>query len=168
MFRIFYDCLVKASERASRLLYRISLDMILGMMFLTVYDVGARFFFKQPLTGAYEFTEFLMVMMVASALAFTQLSKRHVSVELIINRFSLRARKFVHGISYFICLCIYVLITWQGIKGAQTQWRNGVTSGAFSIPLWPFYLVLAFGCGVLCLIFLADLLKLLCGKEEEV
>lgn len=142
--------------------------MILGMMFLTVYDVGARYFFKRPLAGAYEFTEFLLVMMVASALAFTQLSKRHVSVELIITKLPLRAQKFVNGMSYFICLCIYVLITWQGIKGAQTQWQNGVTSGAFSIPLWPFYLVLAFGCGVLSLIFLADLLKLLCGKEEEV
>jgi len=142
--------------------------MILGMMLLTVYDVGARYFFDRPLIGAYEFTEFLLVVLVASALSFTQVSKRHVSVELLVSKLPLGARKVIHGFGLFICLGIYILIAWQGIKGAQTQWRHSITSGAFSVPLWPFYLYLALGCGALCLVFLADILNVLRGKEDDV
>jgi len=166
MFREFGDFLERISERAARSIYRISLLVVLVMMLLTVYDVVARYFFNRPLIGAYEFTEFLLVIMVTSALAFAQVSKRHISVELLVSGLPLRARKITHVISCSICLSIYVLIAWQGFKGAQTQWRHGIVSGAFSVPLWPFYLFLAFGCSVLCLVFLADLLKVLRGKED--
>ena len=166
MCRKFGDFLERTSERAARFLYRISLLMLLAMMLLTVYDVVARYFFNRPLIGAFEFTEFLLVIMVASALAFTQVSKRHISVELLVSGLPLRARKITHIIGCSICLSIYVLISWQGLKGAQTQWRHSITSGAFSVPLWPFYLFLAFGCSVLCLVFLVDLLKVLRGRED--
>lgn len=168
MFGIFCDHVVRAIEKAAHLLYKVSIVMILAMMLLTVYDVGARYFFGSPLVGAYEYTEFLLVIIVASALAFAQISKRHVSVELLVARLPFGAQKFVNGLSGLVCLGIYALITWQGLKGAQMQWRNGVTSGAYSIPLWPFYVFLAFGCGILCLAFLADLLKLFRGKEDKV
>jgi TRAP-type C4-dicarboxylate transport system permease small subunit len=151
--------------RAARFVYGISMCMLLMMMLLTVYDVAARYFFSRPVAGAYEFTEFLLVIMVASALAFTQIQGRHISVDLLFFRLGSKGRRITQCTSSVICLATYLLIAWQSVKAGQTQWRHGVISGAFQIPLWPFYIFLAFGCAVLCLVFLAEFLRLLMGKE---
>jgi len=138
------------------------------MMVLTVLDVCGRYFLNRPITGAFELTKFMVVVAVASGLAYTQISKRHIAVEFVVHRIPRRARTMVHGVGYLLCIGIYVLIAWQAIKGAETQWRHGITSAAFGLVFWPFYLFLALGCGALCLVFLVDLLKLLQDKGEGV
>jgi len=159
--------LQRASERIAHLLIRICMCSILAMMVLTVVDVCGRYFLNQPIRGAFELTEFMVVIAVASGLASTQLSKRHIAVEFVVARMSPRAQKVIDGFGYAICLGLYILISWQAVVGAQTQWRHGITSAAFGLVFWPFYLFLALGCGALCLVFLVDLLKLLQGKGDQ-
>ena len=115
----------------------------------------------------YEITEFMLVIAVASGLAYTQISKRHVSVELMISGLSQKVQKIICGVGYTLCVGMYVLIAWQTLRGAQNQARHTITSAAFGLPLWPFYIFLAFGCGVLCLVFLSDFLKVLRGSEDQ-
>ena len=167
MLRSFSDRLHNASARLSHLLNRFGLFCILAMMVLTVSDVFGRYVLSQPIDGAYELTEFLLVMTVAAGLAFTQVSKRHISVEFVSAQLPPSARKWIGCFSSCICLGIYVLIAWQAVEGAKVQYRHSIYSVAFGLPFWPFYLFLALGCGVLCLVFLADLMKLLSGKEER-
>jgi TRAP-type C4-dicarboxylate transport system permease small subunit len=103
---------------------------------------------------------------VAAGFAYTQTKDGHISVELIVSKLPLRYQKVFYGFGNVICLLLYALITWQSFKGGQTQWRNSVTSGAFEIPLWPFYFFLSLGCAVFCLVFLSDILKL-CRREVK-
>jgi TRAP-type C4-dicarboxylate transport system permease small subunit len=168
MFLKLSNFFERVSKHIARSLMWIVLVLILAMMVLTVSDVCGRYFLKEPIRGAFEITEFMLILTVASGLAYTQVTKRHIFVEFMVSRLGLRIRRVTQGIGYIICLGIYVLITWQGVRGGLNQWRNMVTSGAFSIPLWPFYFFLAFGCSILCLIFLTDLLKLLDGKGNGV
>jgi TRAP-type C4-dicarboxylate transport system permease small subunit len=156
------DWIERGSEKIASVLYRICVFSIVAMMFLTMADVCGRYFLAKPITGAYEITEFLLIMAVAAGLAFTQVKGRHVSVEFVLTRLSPPWQNRVQGVNLLICFGIYVLIAWQAIKGAQTQWRHHITSAAFQgLPLWPFYLFLALGAGVLSLIFLSGFLKLL-------
>lgn len=168
MLKRITNRLASTSEWIARSINRIGLVSILAMMVLTVCDVIGRYFLNQPITGAYELTEFMLVITVAAGLAYTQVSKRHVAVEFIVGRLPLRAGKIIDGISYSICLGIYLLTAWQAIKGAETQWHHTITSAAFGLVFWPFYVFLALGCGVLCLVFLVDLLKLLRDKGDGV
>jgi TRAP-type C4-dicarboxylate transport system permease small subunit len=168
MLRSFSDRLQNASARVSRLLNRIGLFCILAMIVLTVSDVFGRYLLNQPIDGAYELTEFLLVITVAAGLAFTQVSKRHISVEFVTSQLPPRAQKWIGCFSSSICLGIYVLIAWQSVEGARVQYQHGIYSVAFGLPKWPFYIFLALGCGVLCLVFLSDLMQLVSGKEEKI
>ena len=165
MFQRLSDLVINAGESLSRFSMWICVTALMGMMVLTAFDVFGRYFLNRPIRGALELTEFLLVIAVASGFAYTQTTNGHISVELFVMRLPRRYQKVVYGFGYVVCLGLYVLITWQAVKGGQTQWRNAVTSGAFEIPLWPFYFILALGCGVFCLVFLADLLKLF--RDEE-
>ena len=149
-------------------LVELLLKIIMVMMFLTAFDVCGRYFLNRPIHGALELTEILMVMTVAAGFAYTQKKKGHISVELFVSRLPLKFQKVIHGFDHVICLGLYILITWQCVKGGLVQWRNSVTSGGIEIPLWPFYYFLALGSGILCLVFLADILKLFHveGKKE--
>jgi TRAP-type C4-dicarboxylate transport system permease small subunit len=168
MFLKLSNFFERVGKRIARLLMWIGVVLILAIMVLTVSDVCGRYFMNKPIRGAFEITEFMLVLIVASGLAYTQVAKRHIFVEFIASRLGHRVRKMTKGIGYLVCLGIYVLIAWQGVIGGLNQWHHMVTSGAFGIPLWPFYFFLAFGCSVLCLIFLTDFLKLLYSKGDGV
>lgn len=167
MFQKFIDTFAGTSVSVSRLLLRVGLVSILIMMVLTAVDVCGRYILNKPIRGALELTEFLLVITVAAGLAYTQVSRRHVSVDFVIFWLPAAIRKAIKAISGTICLVMYALISWQGFKGGQNQLRHGVTSGAFEIPIWPFYFFMAFGCGILCLVFLADLLKLISRQKDD-
>ena len=168
MIQRLENLLIKAGDSITRVGMWICTTAIIAMMILTAFDVCGRYFLNKPIRGALEFTEFLLVIAVATGFAYTQKVKGHISVELFTARLPLRYQKFIEGFGYFICLGLYILITWQCVVGGQTQWINQVTSGAFEIPLWPFYFFLALGTAILCLVYLADIIKLFRGEVESI
>ncbi|MFV0438278.1 MAG: TRAP transporter small permease [Desulfopila sp.] len=136
------------------------------MMLLTTADVVGRYFFKSPVRDGLEMTEFLLVVTVASAMGFTQTLKGHIAVDLLTDRLSTSQQKGCEALGHGICLALFALFSWQAISGAQEKWHNGVTIGSYGLPLWPFYVLLALGCCVASLSFLADALKLCFLKEK--
>ena len=77
-------------DRFSHILERLSLSILLiggaGMltsMFLGAGDVVGTQFFGWPVPGAKEITESTMVLIVFGALAYAQLRKSHIRVELV-------------------------------------------------------------------------------------
>jgi len=161
------DIIITTSDAVARWIMWICVTSIMVMMLLTALDVCGRYFLNNPIRGALEITEILMVMTVAAGFAYTQKKKAHISVELFVGRLPPAYRRVIDGFDHVICLALYALITWQAIRGGLIQWRNSVTSGAIEIPLWPFYFFLALGCGVLCLVFLADILTLFHGEDSN-
>jgi len=138
----------------------------MAMMFLTCLDVFGRYFFRNPVRDALEFTEFLLVLTVSSGIAYTQTVKGHIVVDLIVARLPRFARKVVCAFGHLISLILYILITWQCIIGAMNRWRHSIVTGSYELPLWPFHAFLALGCAVTCLVFLADLLKSITNDSE--
>ena len=79
----------------SRIINTVGLGVLAVMMFLTATDVTLRYVFNRPIPGAFELTEFLMATLVAFALAYTQVHKGHINVDLIISRFPPRAQAVI-------------------------------------------------------------------------
>jgi TRAP-type C4-dicarboxylate transport system permease small subunit len=129
------------------------------MMLLTTFDVIMRGTMNRPITGTIEGTQLMLLIAVALGLSYTQYKKGHISVELLVSRFSRRA-KSINGIFvHLICLGIYALIAWQAIVGGWRQQIVGVTvSDVIKIPIHPFYYVLAFGSIILCLVYILDII----------
>ena len=146
-------------HQISAVLNRVGTYIILVMMLLTTTDVVLRYIFNQPIKGAYEYTQFMMLIVVALGLAFTQSRKGHVFIELVASRFPPRAQALNDAIVYLVCLGACVLIAWQAVAGGQTQQMgNVVASDVVRVPLYPFYYVLAFGVAALGLVYMADIL----------
>ena len=138
---------------------RIGVGFLAVMMFMTGIDVIMRYIFNRPISGAYELTELMMVILVFFGLAYTQIKKEHVAVDLIYSHFAPKMKIIADCVSYFLCMGLFVIIAWQSIKQAQGKWNSGLMTGTLGIPLWPFYLIVAMGCLVMSLVFIADLLK---------
>ncbi len=149
--------LERTVHQISGVLNRVGTAIILVMMLLTTTDVVLRHVFNRPIKGAYEVTEFLMLMVVALGLAYTQSKKGHIFVELVTSRFSPRAQAVNDAVVYLICLGLGVLLAWQAVAGGRLQQINNVVaSDVVRIPLYPFYYVLALGFATLCLVFILD------------
>jgi TRAP-type C4-dicarboxylate transport system permease small subunit len=128
----------------------IGLAALAAMMFLTASDVSLRKLFNAPILGSYEIQGFLMVILVAFAVGYTVAShlskKSQVAVEMVTN---------------FVCFLLYALICWRLYYHATTTFASGATSGALSIPEYPFVYVAAVGFTVLSLVFLVQFLECL-------
>ena len=159
--RFFDLAIIKAGYSAARWIMWLCVVSLMLMMLVTAIDVIGRYFFNSPIPGALEFTELLLVVLVASGLAYTQTSGGHIEVDLLVARFPSWLRKYVLAGDMLICMILYALISWQAVDGGLSQMRSTVESGAFGLPLWPFYFFLSLGCAITCLVFLADLLKIL-------
>lgn len=148
--------------KASVICNRIGTAIILCMMLLTTVDVVLRGVFHSPITGAFEATGLMMLMVVILGLSYTQFKKGHVSVDLFTSRLTGRARAVNDVFVYLICLGIYVLISWQAVVGGRRQQiANVIVSDVVRIPVCPFYYVLAFGSVILCLVFVLDIIDAL-------
>ena len=145
-------------DAASRGVNSIGVTLLMGMMLLIVVDVFLRRVFSRPIMGSFEIVQFTLCMVVYLGLAYTTIQKAHITVDLVVTKFSEGARALIESITLLLSLGFFILITWRNIPRARELWLGKATSALLSIPTFPFYYVLAFGCGLLCLVLLVQLI----------
>lgn len=143
----------------SYILSKLGCVALFAMMCLTVVDVVGRYVFNSPILGAFEITSFLVSILVYSFLGFAQSQKSHVTVDILVNTFSEKAQSIVKLFNYTAGLFIMVLISWKGFEKAIESMESGDSPMNLSVPIHPFVFFLAFGCGIMCIEFLRDILK---------
>lgn len=122
---------------------------VLGLlMVLTVANVILRDFFDKPIMGTPELSEFMMVLVVFLALAWCAITRKHVKVELFTSRLSTKTQVILNGITLLLTLGIFVIITWQSALESMEVYD---TTSLLRIPNAPFYWIMTFGLGLLCL-----------------
>ena len=132
-----------------------------GMMIMTVLDVILRYLFNSPMLGAFEITEFMMVVIVFFSLAYTQSQKGHVTVDFFVTRLSEQKRRVINLISHSIYFLLLLMITWKSVARAIEILETKEVSGTLSIPVFPFYLIVALGCAAMCMELLRDISKIM-------
>lgn len=133
-----------------------SIGLLLAM-FLGVADViGTRY--GHPVAGALEFTESTMVLIVFGGIAWAQIRRSHIRVELIYLNVGPRMRSAMDIIASIAGILFFGLITWQGAVEALYSWQiSEATSGLVRFPLWPARWILVFGASLMILQLLLDL-----------
>jgi TRAP-type C4-dicarboxylate transport system permease small subunit len=132
------------SGRGGRFLQRLALGLLLmgaiGMivsMFLGVADVIGTQFFDRPVPGALEITESTMVLIVFGALAYAQMQRAHIRVELLYGHVGPRAKSFMDAVTHTIVLTFFALLAWQGVGEARYSWEiREATMGTIRLPLY--------------------------------
>lgn len=143
----------------SRALNIVGVSTLMVMMVLTVADVSLRYLVNQPVPGAFELTEFLMVILASFGLAYTALQNGHVTVDLVLERFSPKTQAFIDTITCLISIGVFATVTWASILYARSEWKAKAVSTVLLLPRFPFILVVVLGSAVLCLAILVNLLN---------
>lgn len=130
-----------------------------AMMLLSTVDVIGRYFFNAPVLGAYEITEYLMLIMVFSYLALAQSEKAHINVDIVFNHLPAGLRHVLERLNHLVCLLMMLLVSWMSLQRIWELKRTGEASVLLKIPDYPFALFLVIGCLVFCLEFLKDVFR---------
>ena len=160
------DVLDKLSQRLNQIFVWLA-GCILGIMiFLTCANIFLRLVWK-PIIGTFELMGYFGAVITAFALGYTQISRGHIAVDVMVLRFSERTRRILNVINSLICTVFFALVTWQIAKYGTTLWKTGEVTETLRIIYYPFTYGVALGCALLSLVFLTDFLKSFLQKGDE-
>lgn len=143
---------------------------LVAMMLVTVYDVVLRFFFHRSMAGAFEITEFTLAIMAPLALIYCEKKRHHISVDLVVQFFSLKIQLIFDLIASLLAALIYALTAWQCWVNIFENKFDQLTSPVLLWSVWPFIIPSAVGFLLLFLLLLSHVLKVIIklqGKEVE-
>lgn len=136
--------------------------------FITIYDVGMRYIFHAPTRWAFDVTKqlygFYFVMLGGYALRH----KAHVRVDLLIDKLSDKAKRWVEIIGYpiFFFPFAWVFMT-KSYAFAMRSWQQGeLTYGSVQIPVYPLKMALFVASVLLFVQGISEVLKLILNKDE--
>ncbi len=135
--------------------------VLAAMMFLTAADVFLRNVFNKPILGAFEITECLMSLMVASGLAYVTVTKSQIRVDVLFVRLPQRVQRVLTVITDFLGLGLCALLSWRAFVYMQAEYDSGTRIGALLIPTFPFIAVVGLGWLLLAIVLLKDFVELI-------
>lgn len=152
-----------ALEKISHILNRIIIVLagffLAAMILMTCLNIFSRLL-GSPFKGTYELMGYFGALVTAFALGYTQIKKAHIAVDVLVNRFSLKAQLFFQAINCLICAVFFSIAGWQIGKLAKTLWLTGEVTETLRIIYYPFTYGVALGCCLLALVLLVEFLKL--------
>ncbi|MFC1860770.1 TRAP transporter small permease subunit [Chloroflexota bacterium] len=143
----------------SQVIDKVAGYILVVMMFLTATDVLLRYVFNRPISGSFELTEYMMLIVVAFSIAYCAVLKGHVRVELLFERFPQRAQAIINSFIYLLGLGLFSLLTWQCIIYMNITFSSKLTSSVLLIPVFPFVGLLVLGIGMYWFTLLVDFIK---------
>lgn len=142
-----------------KLTNKVGLVILFIMMLLTVADVIGRYFFSLPIAGSFELIEIMLSLLVFSSLAYTQIHKGHITIDIFVSRLSPKKKTRIESVTYFLCLVLSLLLTWQLASHAKRLWLGKNVSGVLEIPYFPVVIINTFGSGLHFFVLLVDFLR---------
>lgn len=150
----------------SYILSRLGCITLFAMMCLTVVDVVGRYVFNSPIVGAFELTEYMVLITVFSFLGYAQSQKSHISVDFLVNYFPKKVRGYISLFNYTVCFILIFIISWMGFEKAMEIMETGEKSLNLSIPNYPFVFFLSCGSAVMGIELVRDIIRLFVKKER--
>jgi C4-dicarboxylate transporter DctM subunit len=143
---------LKLLSKVERVCAVISGGFILLMMLLTTLDVFLRYVFNSPLKGNYELQPMLLIGVVYLATSSVQARRAHISLDLLFSRLSKANQLALQLFGDIVFLTFAAMVAW---RFSLVTWKAWVIKdyfmGMVSFPLWPPYLIITLGTGLLSL-----------------
>ncbi len=148
-------------DALSRFIGRWVIWLILASTAISALNAIVRKVFNYSSNAFLEVQWYLFAASFLLAAGFTLLNNEHVRIDVVVGRFSKRVQMWVDlfGFTVFLLpLCITVLYLgipffWQGYES------NEVSSNAGGLIMWPVYLMMPLGFGLLLLQGISELIK---------
>lgn len=126
------------------------------MVVFTFVDVIMRYAFNRPVAASVEITTFMMVIVVFLCTSFTQLSKAHVTMDVITAKLRRKPQLAFEAFGNFLSIVIMILVAWRTLmNGITATW----TTGVLHFPVNTFILIATFGIIILNIMLIRDYLQ---------
>ena len=130
------------------------------MMVGTAIDVILRSLFNRPILGVTEVNEFLMVFTIYLGLAYTQVKKGHVRVELFLMSLPPVVQVILDILVYVITLIVFGLVLQATFaEAARSIEINEYRFGTIRFPIYPARIMVVLGIVLLALQLVIDLVR---------
>ncbi len=128
------------------------------MVTMTAHILGRKI--GEPVPGAFEASEQLMVIVFSFPMAEVGLRKNHILFELVVRKLSQKAQAVLGIVTHITGLILFAPLTW---KAWQIAWTNVVIGeyrqGVIDFPIWPFRVALAVGLSVFVVQLIVSLVR---------
>lgn len=141
--------------------------LIIGAILVTCQMLYVRYWQGLSTIWQTETVTFMMVAATMIGLPYVQRLRGHVNVDLIPLMLPTGARKALAVLVLTASIVVIGLMVWHGAEMVHYAIKfNDSTNSAWDPRLWPIYLTVPVGLGLLGLQLFADLVALLLGIEE--
>jgi len=136
-----------------------SLAYIASLLILVAWvivcgEIVMRYFFKNPLTWAVEFTEYSMLYATFLGSAWLLREEGHVNINLILNGLNPKTQAIINFITSIFGIIACSIVVWYGAKSTLTHYRDGIRAfTALLLLKWPFIIIIPFGSFLLAMQF---------------
>jgi TRAP-type transport system small permease protein len=162
--------MIQLIEVIERALMRLGVASGIATLLITVVvvvDVAGRVIFNNPIHGATELAELLLVGMVFFGLAAAQQGRQNYSIDIATRHLPPSMQGLVDLLGYIVSLGIVAVLAWLSTKQAFVSFERGEAGfGIIPLPIWPARFVLAVGFWLLSLQFVCDILRHLVGQPR--
>ena len=139
---------------------------LVGMTILTCADVVGRFF-RHPIFGSVEIVGFMAILAVAMALPYTDNTKGHVGVEILVLLFSKRTQAIIDLCTRILSFSLFGLVAWRMTLYAHTMQKSGEVSISLEFPEYLIIYMTAFCFFIFTLLIFRDVLDIIRELKEE-
>lgn len=141
-----------------------SAAIVVVLMLLNSIDVIGRYFFNRPIPSTFEFSEMLLALIIFLAFPYVQFKNAHISIEILYERYPVRARQIFDLVCQGIGLAVFALIAVQGVVLLRSSMEiQELNEGKIEFSIAAFKWVVAFGTGLLALRILSQLIESIVG-----
>ncbi|KAA0256990.1 TRAP transporter small permease [Deferribacter autotrophicus] len=111
--------------------------LLFFMSFFICADVLMRKLFSYSIRGSIELSSYTLAVMSGWIFAYALLTKAHVRIDILYNKFSLKLRLILDVLSYLSLLIFFVPLTYYSYHFFYTSWeKKSVANTPLHTPLW--------------------------------
>ena len=140
---------------------------IVAVMTIVCINVLARIIFETPLKGTVDIVSQLGVIIIACAVAYTQVLKGHIRITVFIDKLPELPRFIIACLVDMIGIILFGIMSWQTSIFTRQTFKIGELSEVLKIPLTPFAAVISFSCVTLTLVLFIDLINVISKRIKK-
>jgi len=137
----------------------VCMGLLFFMMALGTADVFGRYLFNNPILGTLEVFEMLLPAIVLLGLGYTQESRAHVTMEIVVSHLSPRTQTVLSIFTNGLALFLSAMILWRGWVLVVGYWHMGRTIPTIGVPMFLPQLLVPLGALILCLVLIVQMLQ---------
>jgi TRAP-type C4-dicarboxylate transport system permease small subunit len=132
---------------------------LFALTLLVCAHILMRTFFHRPIGSTYECVGLLTALVSALSISSTELSGGHISVGILVDRFSERTRALIDIPIKCISIGIFSMLAWYSFGYARELWSAREVSQTMGISFSPFVFLVAICAILMCLALFVGLFK---------